>query len=304
MRQRDVKHYERRQAAIRIARQEDGKFQAEGYGLWYTYWRDPYHLMLTVPWWGFVGLVSVGYFLLNTTFACLYLLGGNCLDGARPGSFADAFFFSVQTIGSIGYGVITPKTLYANSIVSLEALTSLLVIAVVTGLAFARFSKPTARVIFSRYAVIAPHNGVPTLMFRLANQRRNQILEAQFRVYLLRNDVTQEGELFYRIHSLDLLRDRTPAFSLSWTGMHPITPDSPLYGSSPESLVDDHAQLVISMSGIDETVAYNVTIRHVYGSENILFDHRFVDIMYRSPEGDRLFDRSQFHNVEPLSLPL
>jgi inward rectifier potassium channel len=288
--------------SIRITRQDDGRFQAEGFGRWYTYWRDPYHLMLTVPWWGFVGLVSAAYLLLNMIFAGLYLLGRDSLNGARPGSFEDAFFFSVQTLGSIGYGVISPKTVYANMIVTLEAITSLLVIAVVTGLAFARFSKPTARVMFSQSAVIAPHNGLPTLMFRLANQRRNQILEAQFRVYLLRNEVTAEGEFFYRIHTLDLLRDRTPAFSLSWTGMHPITPTSPLYGATSASLVHDHAQLVVSMSGIDETVSYTVNIRYTYGASKILFDHRFMDIIYRSPNGDRYFDRTHFHGVEPLSM--
>ncbi|MGB8700549.1 MAG: ion channel [Thermosynechococcaceae cyanobacterium] len=286
--------------SIRIARQADGKFKAEGLGAWYHYWRDPYHLLLTIPWWGFVSIVGIAYLLLNMMFAGLYLLGGNVLTGARPGSFEDAFFFSVQTLGSIGYGVISPQTTYANVIVTLEALASLLVIAVVTGLSFARFSKPTARVIFSDYVVIVPHNGVPTLMFRMANQRGNQILEAQLRLYLLRSERTAEGESFYRVHSLDLLRDRNPGFSLSWTAMHPIGPSSPLYGATPETLVQDHAQLVISMSGIDETVSYTVTLRHVYGASQILFDYRFVDIIETTPDGDRYFNRAKFHDVEPL----
>jgi inward rectifier potassium channel len=294
----------RSQLPIRIARQEDGKFQVEGLGSWYSYWRDPYHLMLTVPWWGFVGIVSGAYLLLNGLFAVLYLLGGDCLNGARPGSFEDAFFFSVQTLGSIGYGVFSPKTPYANSVVTLEAITSLLAIAVVTGLSFARFSKPKARIMFSKYAIIAQHNGVPTLMFRMANQRRNQILEAQLRVYLFRNEVTTEGEYMYRIHTLDLLRDRSPGFSISWTAYSPITPNSPLYGCNAEDFIRDHVQLVVSLSGLDETVAYTVTTRFAYGAERILFDHRFVDVVRREENGDRYFDRTYFHDVEPISVKM
>jgi inward rectifier potassium channel len=291
----------RRHLPVQITRQEDGKFQVKGLGAWYVYWREPYHLMLTVPWWGFVSMVSVAYLALNAVFAMLYLLGGDCLHGAHPGSFEDAFFFSIQTLGSIGYGAISPKTPYANVIVTLEAITSLLVIAVVTGLSFARFSKPTARVMFSKYVIIANHNGVPTLMFRMANQRQNQILEAQLRVYLLRDELTAEGEYVYRIHTLDLLRDHSPGFYISWTAYSPITPNSPLFSCTSEDLVREHAQIVVSLSGLDETVAYTVTTRFAYGAERILFDHRFIDVVRRAPNGDRYFDRTYFHHVEPVS---
>ncbi len=286
---------------IRITRQDDGRFHVEGFGLWYTYWRDPYHLMLTVPWWGFACIVSGTYVLINVFFALLYLCGGDCLTGARPGSFEDAFFFSVHTLGSIGYGVIAPKTTYANIIVTVEAITSLLAIAVVTGLAFARFSKPKARIVFSQYAVIAHHNGIPTLMLRMANERRNLILETEVRVYLLRNERTTEGEFIYRVHNLKLIRDRTPTLSLSWTIYSPITPNSPLYGLTAEDLITHNTQLIVSMSGLDETVAYTVTARHAYGAGQILFDHRLVDVMRQGEMGDRFFDRTHFHSVEPLN---
>jgi len=298
--QRTHQFSRRSRSPIRIARQDNGKFNVERGRTWYTYWRDPYHLMLMIPWWGFVAIVSGAYLALNVIFALLYLMGGNCLTGARPGSFEDAFFFSVHTLGSIGYGVIAPKTTYANTIVTLEAITSLLVIAVVTGLSFARFSKPTARVLFSENAVIAPHNGVQTLMFRLANERNNQILETQIQVYLLRDEWTAEGEFVYRVHTLKLIRDRTPALSLSWMVYSPITPDSPLYGSTSESLLRNHAQLVVSISGLDETVAHIITARHIYGAGQILFDRRLVDVMGKFPNGDRYFDRAHFHRVEPL----
>jgi inward rectifier potassium channel len=290
----------RRRRPVRIAKQEDGSFQIQGLGIWYQYWRDPYHLMLTVPWWGFVSIISAAYLGLNLAFAVLFRLGGNCIIGARPGSFQDAFFFSVQTLASIGYGTMSPANLYAHVIVTLEAITSLFAIAVVTGLAFARFSKPTARVLFSKNMVVMPHNGVPTLMFRMANERNNLILEAQLRVYLLQNEITTEGEFFYRIHTLELLRDQSPSFYLSWTAMHAITPSSPLYGATSESLIEKNVQIRVSMSGLDETVAYTVHVRHAYGAQNILFGHRFVNVIQPSDDGDRYFNRALFHHVEPL----
>lgn len=292
--------FRHRTGVRRIAKQEDGSFQIQGLGVWYQYWRDPYHLMLTVPWWGFVSLVSMAYIGLNVVFAIVFRLGGDCIVGARPGSFLDAFFFSVQTLASIGYGTMSPANLYAHLVVTLEAITSLFAIAVVTGLAFARFSKPTARVLFSQNMVVMPHNGIPTLMFRMANERNNQILEAQLRVYLLQNEVTKEGEFFYRIHTLELIRDQSPTFFLSWTAMHPITPSSPLYEATPESLQQKNVQVVVSMSGLDETVAYMVHVRHTYGHQHILFNHRFVSVIHPSASGDRYFKKAYFHHVEPI----
>ncbi len=294
------KYWHRPKTKVRIAKQEDGSFKVQGLGYWYQYWRDPYHLMLTLPWWGFTSLVSAAYMGLNVVFALLFYLGGNCIIGARPGSYSDAFFFSVQTLASIGYGTMSPGNLYAHLVVTLEAITSLFAIAVVTGLAFARFSKPTARVLFSKNLIIMPHNGIPTLMFRLANERNNQILEAQIKVYLLQNEVSEEGEFFYRIHTLDLLRDQSPSFFLSWTVMHAIVPTSPLYEATPETLTQKNVQVIVSMSGLDETVAYNVHVRHTYGAQQILFDHRFANVIKPSMNGDRYFDKTLFHHVETL----
>jgi inward rectifier potassium channel len=290
----------RRPRKIHITRQDDGQFQIQGVGAWYQYWRDPYHLMLTVPWWGFIGIIGFAYLAINALFALLYLLGGDCLEGARPGSFEDAFFFSVHTLASIGYGVIAPKTTYANLVVTLEAITSLLSIAVVTGLAFARFSKPTARVLFSRHAVIMPYNKVPTLMFRMANERGNRILEATVQLYLLQNEMTEEGDFFYRVHTLDLIRHVNPNFMLSWTVMHPITRSSPLFSATPEELGTRSLQLIVSLTGTDETVADQVHVRHQYGASQIRFDHRFIDVVHPLPNGDRYFLRDHFHDVEPL----
>ncbi|BAY19498.1 K+ channel inward rectifier domain-containing protein [Nostoc sp. HK-01] len=278
----------------------NGNVEIIGLGVWYSYWRDPYHLLLTVPWSGFVLLICAFYVVINTLFALAYLLGGDCITNARPGSFLDVFFFSVQTLASIGYGAMYPKTTYANIIVTIEAIVGVMGIAVMTGLAFARFSRPTARVIFSRVAVIVPHDGAPTLMFRTANQRRNLILEAQMRVYLMRDEVTAEGDFMRRIYDLKLLRQQTPGFALSWSVIHVIDESSPLYGMTPESLTQTNCVLMVSLSGIDETVAQVVHARHSYGSNEILWNHRFVDILHHASNGHRYIDYNHFHDVLPL----
>jgi inward rectifier potassium channel len=276
------------------------RFDVVRKGLTHSKWRDPYHLLLTLDWPQFLALSVVSYLILNTVFALLYLAGGDCLKNARPGSFADAFFFSVQTMATIGYGAIYPNTDYANILVSIEAFAGLMGVAVGTGLMFARFSRPTARVLFSRVAVIAPLNGVPTLIFRTANERRNQILEAQLGVSLLRNEITIEGEPMRRFYDLQLVRNQTRNFSLTWTVMHPIDESSPLFGATPESLAQSQTDIVITLIGFDETVSQTVHARHYYITEEILFDRRFVDIFSTKQDGRRMIDYSRFHDVKPL----
>jgi inward rectifier potassium channel len=221
------------------------------------------------------------------------------LKGARPGSFEDAFFFSVQTLGSIGYGVISPATTYAGILVTIEAILSLLAIALITGLAFARFSKPSARIIFSRYAVITHHNGVPTLMFRAANQRQNLILEAQAKVYLTRDEITKEGVEFRRVYDLKLARDIQPRFSLTWNVMHPIDANSPLYGLTAAQWTAGLPQILVTLMGLDETVAYDIHDRHIYGIADVLWDHRMADVVHRTENGDRYIDYTRFDDVVP-----
>jgi inward rectifier potassium channel len=288
----------RRSRRIRIENR-DGKLLVPDLGKWYAYWGDPYHFMLTIPWWGYVAIVAIAYVLLNSIFALAYLAGGDCLENARPGNFLDAFFFSVQTFASIGYGAIYPKTTYANWIVTIEAISSLLAIAVVTGIAFARFSNPPARIRFSKHAVITSYDGRETLMFRLANERLNVILEAEIKAYLLLDEITKEGEFVRRFYPLNLVRDRTPTLTLSWTVMHAIDAESPFANISIERLQQAQGQIIISLSGIDETIAYAIHTRHIYGSNDILFDYRFRDIIVRSDNGDRFIDFAHFHDVEP-----
>lgn len=295
MRLRNRKH-----RRIKIHISDNGRFQIVGMNAWYSYWRDPYHLVLTVPWLGFFAIVVGAYLGINVVFAWIYLLGGDCIANATPGSFSDYFFFSVQTFATIGYGAMYPKTGYALSIMTIESLVSMLAIAILTGFTFARFSRPTARVAFSQIATIAPHEGVPTLSFRAANKRRNQILEAQMRVYLVRDEVTSEGHYIRRIHDLPLVRSQTPGFALTWLVMHPIDETSPLYGMTPESMSDTNCLIQVMLSGIDETVSQVLHDRHMYVPQEILWNYRFVDLVYKTPEGHRFIDYQHFHDAEPI----
>ncbi len=278
---------------------QDGLFSVQGLGKWYSNWQEPYHLMLTLPWMSFIAIVALMYLALNIGFAGIYLLGGDCIVNGN-GSFQDAFFFSVQTLAGIGYGVLSPKTTYANYIVVIESIASLFAIALLTGLSFARFSRPTAKVMFSKFAVVMPQNNLPTLMLRTANQRRNQIIEAQVTLSLSRDEVTADGHHLRRFYELQVLRSHNPAFSLPWTLMHPINEQSPLYGFSAESLAESQSQIIISLSGIDETVSQNVHARHTYGANSIILNHQLVDIIHVIDARNRYVDLASFHHVVPL----
>ncbi|MEN9204235.1 MAG: ion channel [Thermostichales cyanobacterium BF4_bins_65] len=278
---------------------KNGLFLLQGMGHWLSYWRDPYHLFLVMPWSLFLVGILLIYVLINLFFAGLYLLGGEGIANAEPGSFADAFFFSVQTFASIGYGAMYPQSLYVHTVVACQAVVSLISIALLTGISFARFARPTARVIFSRVAVICKHDGIPTLMIRAVNERGNQILEAQARLTLLRDEITQEGNPFRRMYDLPLVRDRTYSFSIGWTILHPIIPGSPLYGLKSEDLFQRNTTITATIHGLDETVAQTVHAQYDYGSHAILFHHRFVDMIQFLPDQRRLIDFSKIHEVIP-----
>jgi inward rectifier potassium channel len=264
---------------------------------------DVYHTLLTLSWAGFFAWFALAFLAFNVAFGLLFLLQEGAVAQARAGSFADVFFFSVQTMATLGYGQLYPQTLYANLLATLEVLLGLGGLALATGLIFARFSRPTARVMFSRSAVIARHNGVPTLMFRAANQRRNLILEAQVSVSILRNETTREGVPMRRFHELALARSRSPAFSLTWTVMHPIDDTSPLHGLTPESLREARVEILVVLVGVDETFSQTVHARHSYGIDAIVWNHRFADILRWLDDGTQIVDYRRFHDLEKLADP-
>jgi inward rectifier potassium channel len=258
---------------------------------------DIYHSVLTVSWVCFFAVIALLFGIFNLAFAGLYLLDSHAVANAHPGSFADAFFFSVQTMATIGYGQLYPQTFYGNLVMTLEVLLGMSALALMTGVMFARFSRPTARVMFSDVAIIAPYDGVPTLMFRAANQRRNQILEAQVSVAMLRDERTREGDPMRRFHDLPLARNRTPAFGLTWMVMHPINQESPLHGATAQSLAAESAEIVITLTGIDGTFAQSIYARHSYVADEILWNRRFADVLCELDDGTRVIDYRRFHEV-------
>jgi inward rectifier potassium channel len=260
---------------------------------------DLYHFLLTSPWWVLFALILVVYLSTNAVFALVYVLDGG-IENARPGNFRDAYFFSVQTMATIGYGKMVPESTLSNIVVTLEALFGLVTLALATGLMFAKFSQPRARVIFSRFAIVAMRDGARSFMIRLANERATGLVEAQLRLVLLREETTLEGETIRRFHAMPLTRSSTAVFALSWTAIHPIDASSPLYGETTESLARTGALVVASLLGLEEATGQTVHSRHTWSADQVLFDHRFKDIFSTNAQGRRIVDYALFHDVEPL----
>ncbi len=261
---------------------------------------DLYHRLMEARWRWLLGTILVAYLALNTLFAGIYLLGGDCVENAQPGSFRDMFFFSVQTMATIGYGKMVPRTTWANVWVSVEALCGIVGTAMATGLMFAKFSRATARVLFSRCAVVSRRDGVESLMFRMANERGNQIAEATVRLVMSRSEVTPEGERVRRFYDLPLARDRNAAFTLSWTVIHPITRASPLHDGTRESLAESATIFIVTVMGMDDTSGQTIHARHVYNPEDLRWGERFVDIITELPDGGRRIDYTRFHDTQPM----
>lgn len=262
---------------------------------------DLYHWLLALSWQKFLLLTTVFYLSINILFACAYLTARNGIANTEPGSFKDAFFFSIQTLSTVGYGSMYPETLYAQILVTLEVWTGLLLVAILTGLMFARFSRPTARVLFSQVAVICPFNEIPTLMFRTANQRENQILEAQIQVSLVRNEISSEGHQMRRFYDLKLLRSQTPIFGLSWQVMHPIDESSPLFSASAEKLAQEDTEIWVTLTGLDETFSQTIHARYSYTHHEILWNMKLVDIFLQASDGKYYIDINRFHDVIPFN---
>lgn len=261
---------------------------------------DLYHRVLTMPWWLFFAGAALAYLAANAVFAALYLLEPGCVANARLGSFEDHFFFSVQTLATIGYGAMAPQSTWAHAIVMAETLTGLFGLALMTGLTFAKFSRPTARILFSDKAVIGNRDGVPHLMFRLANYRHNDIVEAQLRVLLLEDQVTKEGERLRVPRELPLVRSTNAFFRLSWTAFHRIDETSPFFGPDPIAAIRERNGLVLlSVTGLDETIAQSVHARYFYEPGDVVVGARFKDILSVEPDGTRVIDYASFHEVVP-----
>lgn len=285
----------------------DGTFNVSRQGLRFWESLTVYHAALSTSWTKFLGMLAAGYLVLNTLFAGLYLLcGPDALGGESAasvgGAFWKAFFFSVHTSATIGYGSIVPQGVAANILVTIEALAGLLGFAIATGLLFSRFSRPTGRILFSNNAVVAPYRGVSALMFRIVNARRSQLIELEVKVLFSRIEGGPGSEV-RKYDQLALERTRVVFFPLSWTIVHPITEQSPLFGLTTEALLEREAEFLILLSGVDETFSQTVHARTSYKPDEVVFGARFAN-MYNplSPEGIVSIDVSKLHEIEPAPL--
>ncbi|HEY0525980.1 MAG TPA: ion channel [Stellaceae bacterium] len=262
-------------------------------------WRDVYHALLTVRWRWFLLLVLLGAVAANAGFATLYLLMDGGIEGAQPGSFSDAFYFSVQTMSTVGYGTMHPRSHIANLLASAEAMLGMTGFALGAAVMFARLSRPNARILFSRVAVIGTHEGRPALMFRAANQRYNHILQATVFVTLIRTETTAEGEQMRRFHELPLVHAQTPVFTLPWTIIHHIDEGSPLSGATPASLAAAETEIIVLLAGIDDAFSQTVHARKSYIAGEVLWGMRFADVLTRTDAGRIRIDFRRFHDTLP-----
>ena len=287
----------------------DGSFNVARTGLGFLESLAPYHQLLTISWGGFFAVVGVSYLVLNLIFSVAYmacgpdaLLGpGSAMLGGR---FSTAFFFSIQTFATIGYGQIGPNGLAANLVVTVEALVGLMYQALATGLLFARFARPTASVLFSRRAVIAPYDNVQggrALMFRIVNRRRNEIIQLEAQVLLSAVERDSYGGTVRRYSLLPLERNKVTFFPLSWTVVHPIDSASPLAGRTPEDLDRAEAEILVLLTGIDEAFEQVVHARSSYRADEIVWNARFQS-MFLQPDARRRVsvDITRVHEIEPV----
>jgi inward rectifier potassium channel len=263
-------------------------------------WRDAYHWVLALNWPRFIALILGVYITINLLFAALYRVGGDCIAGMTRGSFLDAFFFSVQTLATVGYGHMYPQTLYGHVVTIIEIISGMFWLAVITGLIFVRFSRPTARILFSESMVIAPFNGQPTLMLRVANLRHHSMVEAEFRIIFTRDEPTLEGDIFRRFYPLKLDFDRLIIFPAALTLRHFIDEQSPLYGATPESLEACDAFFLVSVVCVETVIPAAVQIQKDYTWDEIRFGERFVEIYHELDDGRLSVDYGRINHTEPV----
>ena len=264
-------------------------------------WRDTYGLILTLSWPAFAGMVLGTYLLINVVFAALYVLAPHAVAEMAPGSFSDAFFFSVETLATVGYGHMYPQSFYGHLITMLEIMVGMFGLAVITGLIFVRFSRPTARIQFSQAAVIAPFDGVPHLMIRVANLRHQVMVEPEFRMVLLRNVITAEGEEVRRFHSLKLEFDHSIAFPAVLTLRHRIDEESPLFGMTPADFQQQDIRIYASVVGVDTVIVAPVQSFGAYNYDQIEWNRRFVEIYDLNEEGEWTVDYARIDETEDLT---
>jgi inward rectifier potassium channel len=265
--------------------------------------QDLYHYFMTVSWPRLFATIGAFFLLFDVAFGFLYHLVPGCVANLDPPGFLGDFFFSVETLATVGYGDMHPHSLYGHTVAMCEIFTGLMMLAIITGIMFARFSRPRARFLFAKYGVIRPIEGKLTLMFRTANARQNVIQDASAHLRLLRNEVTAEGYRIRRILDLPLVRSQHPVFAIGWNIMHVIDAASPLSNETEQSLADKEAAMVLSLSGTDETTGQVLMARAEYSNTALRWNYTFRDILNFDDQGMLHIDYRRFDDVERLPDP-
>lgn len=265
-------------------------------GLRLSFWADISHRCMTASWPGFIGGAAFVFIVFNAFFAVLYWIGDDPISSVPHKAYIDYLYFSIETLSTAGYGDMHPQTHYGHFIAGIELFTGIFSMSLMTGLIFARFSRPSARLLFANHPVITEHDGVPTLMVRLANERHNVIGNATARLWLFKDEVTAEGQEVRRFYELPLTRNENPALALSWTLYHVIDSESPLYGLTAADLEAADVSLVIVVSGYDVVAAQTVHARKPYEHSDIRFGHRYVDVL-GTEDGRVRIDYGRFHDT-------
>lgn len=282
----------------------DGSSNIKRKGLPFVRYADTYNSLIKMSWGKFLFLILIAYLALNTLFAYLYMLIGiEQLNGVVPGdwikNFFDAFFFSAQTISTVGYGHISPNGFVTSLLAAIESMLGLLSFALATGLLYGRFSRPSAKLIYSENMVIAPFDTGEALMFRLANYRSNQLIEIEAQILFSMN-VNENGSIFRKYWPLELERSKISILALSWTVVHPITSESPLWGLTPADLKENKAEFVIFLKAFDDTFSQTVHSRTSYSYERVVWKAKFKSIIETDSNGILTLNMAGISDFESL----
>jgi inward rectifier potassium channel len=284
-----------RTAKARIVRLGGREIIAEGVHL--DFWADLSHRCMTASWPAFIVGAALIFLGFNAIFAVFYWLGDQPIANVRGGAYIDYFYFSIETLSTAGYGDMHPQTHYGHFVAATELFTGIFSMSLMTGLIFARFSRPSARLLFANNPVISDHEGLPTFMIRFANERHNIIGNATARLWMFKNVVTAEGKPLRRFYELPLLSNESPALALSWTLFHVVDENSPLYGMKPEDLEVTDASFAVVVSGYDVVAAQTVYARQSYAYHTVRFGHRYVDVLGVDEDGRVRIDYGRFHDT-------
>jgi inward rectifier potassium channel len=278
-----------------------GVREVETRGLATGFWSDLYHRAMTVHWPVFFASAALIFIILNAVFAFVFWLGREPIANVAPNLPLplSLFYFSIETLATVGYGDMHPQTNYGHGVATVEIFTGMSFLAVMTGLIFARFSRPRARFVFAKNPVIGQHQGQRTLMIRVANARHNTISQATAQLWLFQVENTKEDEQIRRFYELDLERREHPMFSLSWTLFHIIDENSPLYGMEKGDFDDVDGAFILNLTGVDDNSAQRLYARQIYSHDDVRWQHRYVDITSFSVDGRLVLDYTRFHDVTP-----